>query len=50
MENLSQKIDIQREINFKSFIMGFMSTQKIWEPKSNEVLEMKLELTNTGLL
>ena len=52
MENLSQKIDIlipvikKRELNFKSFIMGFHEYRKIWEPKSNEILEVKLESTN----
>ena len=52
MENLSQKIDIlipiikKRELNFQSFIMGFHEYRKIWEPVSNEILEVKLEPTN----
>ena len=45
MENLSQKIDIlihiikKRELNFKSFVMRFHEYRKIWESKSNEILE-----------
>ena len=52
MENLSQKIDIflpiikERKLNFKSFVIGFHLYKKIWEPKSNEILEVKLEPTN----
>ena len=51
MESLSQKIDIlilmrERELNFKSFIMGFHEYRKIWELKSDEILEVKLEPTN----
>ena len=55
MENLSQKIDIleilereieERELNLKFFVMEFHEYRKIWEPKSNEFLEAKLEPTN----
>ena len=52
MESLSQKIDIiipiikKRELNFKSFVMGFHECRKIWEPKSNEISEVKFEPTN----
>ena len=31
------------ELNFKSFVMGFHEYRKIWESKSNEILEVKLE-------
>ena len=52
MENLSQKMDIlipiikERQPNFKSFVMGFHEYRKIWEPKSNEILEVKLDPIN----
>ena len=52
MENLSKQIDVlipivkERELNFKSFVMGFHEYRKIWEPKSNEILEVKMEPTN----
>ena len=50
MENFSQRIYIlipvikERQLNFKSFIMGFHEYRKI--SKSNEILEVKLEPTN----
>ena len=52
MENISKQIDVlipiikERKLNFKSFVMGFHKYRKIWEPKSNEILEVKIELTN----
>ena len=52
MENLSKQTDVlipitkERELNFKSFVMGFHEYRKIWEPKSNEILEVKMEPTN----
>ena len=52
MENLSKQIDVlipiikERELNFKSFVMGFHEHRKIQEPKSNEILEVKMEPTN----
>ena len=52
MENLSQKINIlisiikERETNFKSLVMGFHEYRKMWEPKSNEILQVKLETTD----
>ena len=52
MENISKQIDVliriikERKLNFKSFVMGFHKYRKIWEPKSNEILEVKMELTN----
>ena len=52
MENLSKQIDVlipimkERELNFKSFVMGFHEYKKIWEPKSNEILEVNVEPTN----
>ena len=52
MENISKQIDVlipiikEWKLNFKSFVMGFHMYRKIWEPKSNEILEVKIELTN----
>ena len=52
MENLSKQIDVlipiikERELNFKSFVMGFHEYPNIWQPKSNEILEVKMEPTN----
>ena len=52
MENLSKQIVVlipiikKRELNFKSLVMGFHECRKIWEPKSNEILEVKMEPTN----
>ena len=52
MDYFSKEIDVlipiikERELNFKSFIMGFHECRKIWEPKSNEILEVKMEPTN----
>ena len=52
MENISKQIDVliiiikERELNFKSFVMGFHECRKIWKPKSNEILEVKMEPTN----
>ena len=52
MENLSKQIDVliliikERELNFKSFVMGFHEYRKIWKPKSNEILEVKMEPTS----
>ena len=52
MENISKQIDVlipiikEWKLNFKSFVMGFHKYRKIWEPKSNEILEVKIELTN----
>ena len=52
MENLSKQTDVlipitkKRELNFKSFVMGFHEYRKIWEPKSNEILEVKMEPTS----
>ena len=52
MENLSKKIDVlipiikERELNFKSFVIGFHEYRKIWKPKSNEILEVKTEPAN----
>ena len=52
MENLTQKIDTpipitkEKELNFKSFVMGFHEYRKIWKPKPNEILEVELEPTN----
>ena len=48
MKNLSKQIDVliliirERELNFKSFVMGFHVYRKIWEPKSNEILDVKM--------
>ena len=45
IENLSKQIDVLipiikgRELNFKSFVMGFHEYRKIWKPKSNEILK-----------
>ena len=52
MENITQKIDTpiptikEKELNFKSFVMGFHEYRKIWKPKPNEILEVELEPTN----
>ena len=52
MENRSKQIDAlipiikKRELNFKSFVMGFHENRKIWEPNYNEISEVKLESTN----
>ena len=49
MEYLPQKIDILIPIikeTFKYFAMGFQEYRKIWEPKSNEILEVKLDSTD----
>ena len=52
MENLSQKSYIliptikEKQLNFRSFVLEFHEFRKIWEPKSNEFLEVKLEPTN----
>ena len=52
MENLTQKIDTpipiikEKELNFKSFVMGFHEYRKTWKPKPNEILEVELEPTN----
>ena len=52
MENLSRQIYVLlpiikgRELNFESFVMGFHEYRKIWEPKFNEILEVKMEPTN----
>ena len=52
MENFSKQIDVlmpiikERELNFKSCVMGFHLYRKIWEPKSNEILEVKMEPRN----
>ena len=52
MENLSKQIVVlipiikKRELNFKSLVMGFHECRKIWEPKSNEIIEVKMEPTN----
>ena len=52
MENISKHIDVlipiikERELNFKSFVMGFHEYRNIWQPKSNEILEVKMEPTN----
>ena len=52
MENLLKKIDVlipivkERGLNFKSFVMLFHEYWKIWEHKSNEILEVKTEPTN----
>ena len=51
MENRSKQIDVhipiikKRELNFKSFLMGFHEYRKIWEPKYNEISEVKMEPT-----
>ena len=51
MENRSKQIDVlipitkKRELNFKSFIMGFHEYRKIWEPKYSEISEVKMEPT-----
>ena len=52
MENRSQKIDIrvsiikEKELNFRYFVARLHVYRKIWEPKSNKILEIKLEPTN----
>ena len=52
MENLSKQIDVltliikERELNFKSFVMGFHEYRKIWKPKSNKILQVKMEPTS----
>ena len=52
MENRSQKIDIrvpiikEKELNFRYFVARLHVYRKIWEPKSNKILEVKLEPTN----
>ena len=52
MENRSQKIDIRvpiikkKELNFRYFVARLHVYRKIWEPKSNKILEIKLEPTN----
>ena len=49
MENLSKQIDVltpiikERELNFKSFFMGYHEYRKIWDPKSNQILGVKME-------
>ena len=52
MENLSKQIDVviptikERELNFKSFVMEFHEYREIWDTKSNEILEVKMEPIN----
>ena len=52
MENLLKKIGVlipivkDRGLNFKSLVMLFHEYRKIWEHKSNEILEVKMEPTN----
>ena len=52
VKNLSKQIDVlipiikERELNFKSFVIWFHEYRKIWKPKSNEILEVKMEPTN----
>ena len=52
IENFSKQIGIlipiikEKELNFKFFVKGFHEYRKIWESRSNEILEVKMEPTN----
>ena len=52
MKILLKQIDVLmpitkgRELNFKSCVMEFQQRRKIWEPKSNEILEVKMKPAN----
>ena len=53
MENVSNEIQIpiifEKEMEVKSFVMGFHEYRKIWIPKENDVLLARMESTNKNL-